>query len=381
MKWSLNLGRIAGIKLFIHWTFLILLGWVIFSQWQVGKSWDQILVSSLFVLTIFGCVVLHELGHALMARKFNITTKDITLLPIGGLARLEKIPEDPKQELLVALAGPAVNVGISLLIGIYLLSTDADLIPQIDNLDQMQVPSFLASLFLVNLILAVFNLIPAFPMDGGRVFRALLAFRFTRLEATRMAVGLGQFIAIIFAFVGLFYNPFLLLIAIFVYLGAQFELNQVEQKSQLHDFTVADVMMRKYHTLQASEVLMQAVGLLLDSQEKDFVVMDGTQAVGVLTAQGIIKGLKQGDNELTVAKVMNTSFRELAPAEPLDKVFEELQAKKLSILPVVKNRQLIGVLNMENVMEFIMVQHAMISKPGSELPWLTKRSLREPNIT
>ncbi len=360
MKWSLNLGRIAGIKIFIHWTFLILLLWIVFSQIQQGKSWEQTTAAALFIMLIFGCVILHELGHALMARKFKISTRDITLLPIGGLARLERIPEDPKQELWVALAGPAVNVIIAAVMGIVLVLFN----PQILNLDtldwqSLNFQSMLVNLLMVNIILAIFNLIPAFPMDGGRVLRALLAFRFSRLQATRMAAALGQIIAIGFAFIGLLYNPILLLIAIFVYLGAQFEMGQVENKSILHNFRVSDVMMRKYHTLKAGDSLLNAVKLLLDSQEKDFVVVEGEAVVGLLTSAQIIHGLKHQRDHHDIRDIMTSKFRGLDPGEALDQVFEEFQLKKISVLPVIQNDKLLGILNMENVLEFIMVQNAL----------------------
>lgn len=372
MKWSLQLARIAGIKIFIHWTFVILMVWIVFSQWQQGKSWDQVAMAAFFILIIFGCVVLHELGHALMARKFNIKTRDITLLPIGGLARLEKIPEEPKQELWVALAGPAVNIAISaVLLGYFSVFQPGDLNPQLLSLDQISADTFLVNLLMVNLFLALFNLIPAFPMDGGRVFRALLSFKFSRVAATRMAVALGQFVAIGFAFIGLLYNPILLLIAIFVYLGAQFELEQVQQKSMLRGYHVGDIMMRQYHTLQTRARLLDAVNLLLDSQEKDFVVMEGEKVAGLLNAQNIMQGLKDQQSDQPIAEVMSTNFRQLDPKEPLDQVFEELQLKKYSALPVVKSDRLVGVLNMDNIYEFIMIQNAMSMKGQEGAKWIT----------
>ena len=366
MKWSLNLGRIAGIKIYIHWTFLILLLWIVFSQMQQGKSWEQTLAAALFMVLIFGCVILHELGHALMARRYKIPTRDITLLPIGGLARLERIPEDPKQELWVALAGPAVNIVLAAILGLAIFMWNPQMLDlQAVDWQSLSLQSFVINLLLVNLVLAVFNLIPAFPMDGGRVLRALLAFQFSRLQATRMAAALGQFIAIMFAFIGLLYNPVLLLIAIFVYLGAQFEMNQVENKSILGHYQVKDVMMRQYHSLHTNDTLLQAVKLLLDSQEKDFVVVKEDQVVGLLSTHQIIQGLKHQQGEHPVSNIMNKDFRGLDPEEPLDKVFEEFQMKKISVLPVIKGHKLLGILNTENVLEFIMVRNAMTQpSPG-----------------
>jgi Zn-dependent protease len=246
MKWSWKLGEVAGIGVYMHMTFLLLIGWVVLSYWLQGNSVAATLVGVGFILALFGCVVLHELGHALMAKKYGIKTRDITLLPIGGVARLERIPDDPRQELWVALAGPAVNVVIAgvLLIWIYLSGGLGALQPLL----MVTSGSFVERLMAVNLILVVFNMIPAFPMDGGRVLRALLAMRLEYTRATQIAASLGQAIALLFGFLGLLINPFLLFIALFVWIGAAQEASLVQMKSALAGIPVRRAMVTDFRT-------------------------------------------------------------------------------------------------------------------------------------
>jgi Zn-dependent protease len=230
MRWSLKIAKLAGIDIFIHFTFFILLTWVAFIQWKLNGSFGAAFSGIVFILAIFTCVVLHELGHALTAKKYGIKTKDIILLPIGGVARLEKMPSQPIQELWVALAGPAVNVGIATLLAVYLWVTNT-FTPD-NQITIATVPS-VERIMGVNIFLILFNMIPAFPMDGGRVLRALLATRLAYIRATRISANLGQGIALLFGVIGLFYNPILLFIAFFVWMGAAQETRMVRMKSVL----------------------------------------------------------------------------------------------------------------------------------------------------
>jgi Zn-dependent protease len=219
MRWSVRLGSLFGIPVYLHFTFLLLLGFVGFRQLaQGGLSWAIAGVAS--VAAIFGCVLLHEFGHALAARRYGIRTRDVTLLPIGGVARLERMPEDPRQELVVALAGPAVNVGIALLLGGVLFITGGAVFGG----------SFIGQLLAINIALVLFNMLPAFPMDGGRVLRALLATRMNYSQATELAARVGRGMAFLLGIAGLFWNPMLVLIAVFVWFSAGREAAFVRQK-------------------------------------------------------------------------------------------------------------------------------------------------------
>jgi len=230
MRWSLKATIIAGIDVYIHFTFFLLLAWVAFIHWKQTGSIGAALVGVLFILSIFACVVLHELGHALAAKKYAIRTRDIILLPIGGVARLEKMPDKPVQELWVALAGPAVNVGIAAALAVYLYVSN--IFSPVDQSTMTTAP-FLERILGVNIFLVLFNMIPAFPMDGGRVLRALLAMRLAYTRATRISANLGQGIALLFGIFGLFYNPLLLFIAFFVWIGAAQEARMTQMKSAI----------------------------------------------------------------------------------------------------------------------------------------------------
>lgn len=245
MKWSLKLGKLLGIDVYVHFTFLLLLAFLGFVSWRATQNVEAALRGVAFTVALFGCVVLHELGHALMARRYGIPTRDITLLPIGGIARLERMPERPIQELWVALAGPAVNVVIAALLLIWLAATGG--FAPVEELG-LTGGSFWPRLMWLNLFLVAFNLLPAFPMDGGRVLRALLAMRLGRRRATAIAANVGQGMAILFGIVGFFHNPFLIFIAIFVYLGAQAEAGMVEMQSALAGLRVRDAMMTRFRT-------------------------------------------------------------------------------------------------------------------------------------
>lgn len=355
MKGSFKIGSIAGINLFIHWTFAILIAYIIFSSYRAGQNAQQILWSVLFVLSIFVTVVLHEMGHALAAKKFNIITRDITLLPIGGLARLETIPEKPKEELIVAIAGPVVNITIAVIIGLFIT------IPEVKNLNEqlsngINATNFFLAFYFVNLWLAIFNFIPAFPMDGGRVLRALLAMKFERHIATNIAARIGQVLALGFIILGFYYNPFLIFIGLFIILSAQAEAEYTQIKSMLKGYQAKDVLMKHYQKLDGGEKIKKAVKMLLDGQSKNFLVLKDNEPVGTLSRNEIIKALSEhGENEL-IRNAMNSNLIFLNPNSPLEEIFEKAQQNKSNLMPVIENEQLIGVLDTENILEFIMLK-------------------------
>jgi Zn-dependent protease/CBS domain-containing protein len=372
MRWSLFLGRPFGIKLFVHWTFLILIGWIVFSNYQQGGDLNSALWSVAFVLAIFVCVTLHELGHALAARGYGISTKNINLLPIGGVASLERIPKEPKRELWVAVAGPLVNVAIAALLYVGLLIFDA--LPDPEALQQqsesedsigLNQRTFLPGLLSVNVLLVLFNAIPAFPMDGGRVLRALLAMRMDHLRATQIAVGVGQISAILFAAAGLFYNPFLLIIALFVYMGAQSELQYETTSVQLTGARVGDVVIQTYTPLHPLQPLAQAVDALLNTQETHFLVVDEGQVVGTLSRKDIIRGLREEGEEAAVRRAMRDQFPHLEAETPLEEALQVLRSVDADLLPVYRDSELIGVIDQENITEYMMVKSALSGEPNA----------------
>ncbi|EJF10344.1 site-2 protease family protein [Pontibacter sp. BAB1700] len=357
MKWSLNLGRIAGIKILVHWTFLILIGWIVFSEMQRGSDMTTTLLSVAFVMTIFLCVVLHELGHALTARRYGVSTKMITLLPIGGVASLERIPENPKQELMIAIAGPAVNVMIAFVLWLILPSLNE--IPGEEFFTRITPANFLYLLFFVNLMLVIFNAIPAFPMDGGRVLRALLAFKLGRVRATQIAANLGQLLAIFFVFIGFFYNPFLILIGIFVFFGAWSENMIVQHLDFLRGHLVREGMMTNFVTLAPTETVRDALGKLLKGSEHDFVVEQDGQVVGTLTRMQLIQAVKEEKIESPVSDIMTQEVKAFNVQDKLAEAYTELQKTKAPLYPVLENGRLAGVINTDNINEFILIKSAL----------------------
>lgn len=356
MKWSWKIARVAGIDVYMHSTFLLLIGWIAISTWIAQQNLMDTLVSVLFLLALFTCVVLHEYGHALTARRYGIQTKDITLLPIGGVASLERMPEKPIQELWVALAGPAVNmvIAVVLLVGLLLTNT-------LQSFQQLSMTSgnFFARLLVVNISLVLFNLLPAFPMDGGRVVRALLATRLEYARATQIAATLGQGIALLLGFFGLFDNPFLLFIAFFVWIGAAQESSMVQVKSALSGIPVSRAMLTDFHTVSPTDSLSHVVQLLLSGSQQDFpVVVDG-KVVGILTREHIIRGLAEHNESIFVSYIMQKQFQTIDSAKMLDELYLQSQGSAQRILPVVHNGELVGMLTMENLGEYLMIQNAI----------------------
>lgn len=359
MKASWKIGVVAGIGIYMHVTFLILLAWVAMSHYLQRHRWEDAASGLGFVMALFAIVVLHELGHALTAKRFGIRTRDITLLPIGGVARLERIPEDPRQEMLVALAGPAVNVLLAGLLFVVIVATSE--LSGLAKLTELKLieGAFLAKLMWVNVSLAVFNLLPAFPMDGGRVLRALLATRMDYLRATKIAAHVGQAMACVFGFLGLFSNPFLVFIALFVWMGAAQEAGMVQMKSALAGLPVGSVMITEFHALAAGDTLQCAVEHILSGYQQDFPIVESGRVVGVLTRDGLLKGLASKGKSGSVGDAMHRDIRTVESSEMVDSAWIRLQESDCRTLPVLRNGKLAGVLTAENVGEYVMIQAAL----------------------
>lgn len=357
MKWSWKLGRVAGIKIQVHWTFLLLIGWVVLVHASRGATALEAVSGVVLVLAVFACVVLHELGHALTAKRFGIGTRDITLLPIGGVARLERMPDDPKQELLVAVAGPAVNVVIAAVLYAGLLVTGT-----LKPVEQVTVVGgdLFMQLMLINVMLVLFNLLPAFPMDGGRILRGLLATRLDYVRATQIAAAIGQGMAILFGFGGLYIgNPFLIFIAIFVYLGAQAEAQHAQMRFALEGVTVADAMMTRFQTLAMHEPLGRAVDELLAGAQQDFPVLEGDRIVGLLMRGDLVKAVKERGRDSAVGEVMRRDCVMVDEDDDLHAALSRMRSGRCSSVPVVHHGRLVGLLTLENVGELMMVNAAL----------------------
>ncbi len=356
-KWSLYIGSLSGIKLYIHWSFLILLVWIFLMYFRLGHSISAGLDGVIFILVLFACVILHELGHALMAKRFKVNTRDITLYPIGGIASLESIPTEPSQELMVTLAGPAVNLVIGILLWIYLHITNQ--MPDLETIRSGTIFNFpfAFSIMYANIALAVFNLIPAFPMDGGRVLRSLLAMKLDHSKATEIAARIGQFLAIVFVFIGFFYDFWLVFIGMFLFLGASSESRIGEIKYALEGIRVKDVMVTKFTSLTTDSTIHEASKSLVNTNEKSFLVMRDDNVEGILDYKDIIEALHNGEGQKTVEAYMQKEFIWIGYEDQLSDIFPVIRMGKQSLFPVKGNDKLTGVINSENIDKWILVKH------------------------
>jgi Zn-dependent protease/CBS domain-containing protein len=361
MKWSWKLGQVAGIGIFVHWTFLLLVAWVVYSYLFRGADLGGVIDGLLLLVAVFGCIVLHELGHALTARRYGIQTRDITLLPIGGVARLERMPDDPTQELWVALAGPAVNgvIAVVLLAVALSMGLAASLTPTGISSAFRVGGNFLVLLTVLNVGLVLFNLVPAFPMDGGRVLRALLAQKLDYVQATQIAASVGQVLAIAFGILGFVLTPFWLFIALFVYLGAEQEAHMVRVRSVMRGVPIRAAMVTRFRTFAQHDSVRTAINELLAGQQHDFPVMDQDRIVGMLTRNDLLAAIAAGKYDVPIADVMRRDCRMVDEAEMLDNIFPRMREWECPTLPVLHEGRLVGLITLENVGEWMMIQSAL----------------------
>lgn len=355
MTWSFSLGRLLGSELRVHVTFFLLLAWIGFAAYGQG-GWPAAVENIAFVLALFACVVAHEFGHALMARRYGIRTPDITLLPIGGLARLERMPERPGQEILVALAGPAVNVVIFAVLALFLgAGPSGEALTRIDSAE----PSFLVRLAAVNLLLALFNMIPAFPMDGGRVLRAALSIFMDRVRATRTAAAAGQVVAVLLGFAGLTGgNPVLVLIAVFVFIAANAENQDVVMRSVARRLVARDAMITSYESLTPEDSVAAAAATLIRTTQHEFPVIgfDGSLH-GFVTRNALFSALA-GDTPRTrpVSEILETEIPRVGLGTGLETVFDLLHEGAPAIAVCDPAGRMLGYITRENVGELMVVR-------------------------
>lgn len=357
MKWAWKVGTFFGIPVYIHATFLLIVVWVVLVHGAGPEGGAAIPVGLLFTGLIFLCVVLHEFGHALAARQFGIRTLDITLLPIGGLARIERMPERPLEELWVAVAGPLVNVVIAGVLFVVLAVTGTW--QPVDTLTVGGGP-LLERLAAVNVFLVAFNLLPAFPMDGGRILRALLATRLSRVRATQIAAGVGQGMALLFGLIGLFTNPFLILIALFVWIGAAQEAAAAEFSDIFRGIPVDRVMITQFQTVSPEDSLEDVAHLLLTGYQQDFPVADNGRLVGLLTRQDLVNALANHERSTRVLQVMHSDYPIISPDDLLETVLPQIRG--WSAVPVVRRGGLAGLFTTENLHEYLLMRSALASR-------------------
>jgi stage IV sporulation protein FB len=333
--------------------------WIWFANYETGGSaaaWSGLL----FMILLFLCVLAHEFGHIFTARAFGVSTPDVTLLPIGGVARLARIPEAPGQEFLIAIAGPAVNVVIALAL---VLFAGANIDPQhLATVGNARI-GMLDRLAEVNLFLAAFNMIPAFPMDGGRVLRAALATQLGYVRATEVAASIGQWVAFALGFIGLFYNPLLIFIAIFVYLAASSEAHLVATRAMSRGVPVTSAMLTQFVTLTPDEHVDTAVETLLRTSQSEFPVVDGaSRPIGVLGRGDLIRALRERGPDARVADVMTTGIPTVNKNRCLEDAFRLLQEKAAPAVAIVDGLdRLVGLVTPETIGEMLMLHQALPS--------------------
>lgn len=353
---SIRLFDIGETEIRLHPTFFLLLMWVAAVHWLRGGA-AAVPAGVGFIVLLFGCVLLHEMGHVFAARRYGIRTPEVTLLPIGGVAALERMPEKPSQEIVVALAGPAVNLAIAAVLIVLLGARFGG--QEIASLEQVQ-NGWLAQLAAANVALVVFNLIPAFPMDGGRVLRAVLATRMGFVRATRIAASVGQGIAVLLGILGLLGNPLLVLVAIFVFLAASGEAGFIEARDLTRGRLASHGMVTRFVPLTPETTLQAAADQLLRTTQHEFPVVDAAgKPIGVVSREAIIEGLQNADPASRVDAIMSSEVRTVRENACLEAVFSDLQRSLARFVGVVaEDGRLVGYLTPENIGELVMIEAA-----------------------
>ncbi|MFT8422799.1 MAG: site-2 protease family protein [Gluconacetobacter sp.] len=366
MTWSIPIGRFGGTTVRLHVTFLLFLAWI-GAAYAMRSGMRAAIDGVLLITAVFACVVLHEFGHVIAARHYGVATRDITLLPIGGVARMARIPEQPTQELVIALAGPAVNLVIAAIL--YAVTQTA---PHLSAADlQGQGVGMLSRLSSINLFLAVFNLIPAFPMDGGRVLRALLTYRMDHARATQLAASVGQGIAFLFGLLGLLGNPLLLFIALFVYLGAATEAQGALFRQLAHGMIVADVMTTHLETLSPDSRIDEAALRMIHTPQQEFPVVDGQDKLcGLLTHAAILRTMHEGKADAAVGDIMIPDIASLHLYQTADDALRLLEESQVPAIGVKDGQgRFVGLISRANIGE-VMTIHVLRdrNRPPSALP-------------
>jgi Zn-dependent protease/CBS domain-containing protein len=356
MKWSWRVGKLAGIDVYVHATFVLFLSWIALSHLMSGHGIAAMLSGTAFMLALFGSVLLHECGHAVTARRYGIRTRNILLLPIGGIAQLERMPAEPRQELAVALAGPAVNAVIASMLFV-ILGAAGEFAP-IASLALTE-GSFVERVMLANVSLMFFNLLPAFPMDGGRALRALLKFRLSPARATEVAANVGQFFAFLFGFVGLLVNPMLVLIAIFIWFGAAQEASTERIKSSLSGVPVRAAMIRDFRTLSEQETVSSAAYLMRTTCQRDFPVVCDGKVTGMLTQTDLMKALAAFGSEVHVSEAMQRDIHTVDASDALESAFMQLAQNQAKTFVVTESGHITGLLTPDSIAAFLMLKDAL----------------------
>jgi len=361
MRWSFPVGRLFNIPIRVHYTFLLLLAFIWYAESTILGP-EAGFHSVVFWALIFLCVLFHELAHSLVAKSYGLTIASIILLPIGGVSQITEIPRDPAKEVGITIAGPASNFVIA---GILLLFGKS-FYPSLQFSEiSLQSPSTLVNLFWANVMLGLFNVIPAYPMDGGRILRGILAMKKEYLEATRLAADVGKLFAIAFIVAGFFYNWWLILIGIFVFSGASSEVESATLSSRLEKISVSDLMITDFKTISPDEPITAVVEKSLHIFQNDFPVVSDGKFVGILTRSALIESLHHRLHETKVSEISVKSFPTVSSEETAAEALTRLRTARVSIAPVEDEGVFKGIITVEKLLEASDVFSDAVS-PGHE---------------
>lgn len=356
-KGTLQIARVAGIPIRLHWSFGLIFLWVAYNGWQEGIEPNSILFMEMYVVILFFCVLLHEYGHALMARHYGHHTRDILLTPIGGIARLESISEKPIQEFWIALAGPAVNVVIALILGTIILLTGINKFfqpgysfPEAEASFHTIIPLVMIS----NIILAVFNIIPAFPMDGGRILRALLSMKFARLKSTWIAARIGQVLSAGFLMYAILHSQWMLcLVGVFIFFTAGAELKQVQWESVLSTKQTGDLMLKQFAAIQAQDPMAYPAELLMRGLERNFLVFNGPVIWGSLAGSDIMECIKKKSLHSSIQEYAHPGIQPISADRTLKEALHQMQSSNHPLLPVMMDENLVGIIDENQINKYM----------------------------
>jgi Zn-dependent protease len=354
---SFHIGTFAGIPVKIHWTFGFTVILIMYIGFQDQLSLHGYFWLAMTVISLFTCVVLHEYGHALTARKYGIKTTDILLTPIGGIARLRGMPQKPIQEFLIAIAGPLVNVALMLISGLYLYfaidQTSSELLEDLIIIDSFS--ELVVYLFFLNFMLFAFNLVPAFPMDGGRILRSLLSLKMERIKATRIASITGRVIAVVFVIIAIVYRQFSLgFIGVFVFIMAQREFKMVEIEDRIKKAKVGQIMRTDYSLFYGIQSIQDVMDKYKEGKEGSFIVFNHMNQVEGVIHEYFLKNLPDDfHGSDSIRKILSVRFEFVTPDLSLDSLFKIMQEKGYSIVPVIFNDKIIGVVDRQDVMSYV----------------------------
>jgi Zn-dependent protease/predicted transcriptional regulator len=355
MGWSISIGRIFGIKFKIHITFFLLLFFIFISVLN-QRGYHSAVLATLFICAIFICVLIHEIGHSLIARRFGKEAKSITLLPIGGVATMEEMPEKPAQEIAMSIVGPLINLAIAGILYLFVGQWTGISSP---NLYPGSIQAFFAGLIGVNIMLAIFNLIPAFPMDGGRVLRGILAMKMDYVRATSAAVSIGQGLAMLFILFGIFFNWWLALIGLFLYIGAGSEKQQVLLKSLLRQVPASEAMTTEFVALRPNDTLRKAIEHFHHGCQDDFPVLGDKGIEGVLTRGRILASIHEKGLDVLVSEIMDRTFASVDPKMPLNDVYKKLLSSQKTAVAIVDKGSVKGMVCLDGISRYFMIKTAL----------------------